>query len=199
MSRWWRAWHQLGSHGGLMSTKIPKSHVSPSHLCGPFLGGPPPHPSVPSIELDPGIPAPPRPPPKCPPAHTALCFSPQPPTFCLCPPSGCCPASWSCSGLLPSSTLPWNSLPALLAARWSLRRGSGHRYALGTLVVEDLLRLPSTQSKESPPLRLPCLRPGHIWVCTLPAWPMAWPRLRAFLPTLPFPGILIPPLLPPHL
>ena len=184
---------------GLMSTKMPKSHVSPSHLCGPFLGGPPPHPSVPSIEPDPGILAPPRPPPKCPPAHTALCFSPQPPTFCLCPPSGCCLASWSCSGLLPSSALLWNSLPALLAARWSLRRGSGHHYALGTLVVKDLLWLPSTHSKESPPLRLPCLRPGHIWVCMLPAWPTAWPRLRAFLPTLPFPGVLILPLLPPHL
>lgn len=151
---------------GLMSTKIPKSHVSPSHLCGPFLGGPLLSPAFLAQSL---ILVPPQ---MSPSAHGSVLLPPTP-RILPSAPVWCYPASWSCPGLLPSPPLPWDSSPALLAARWSLRRGSGHRYALGTLVVKGLLWLPRAHAKESPPLRLPCQRPGHVWVCMLPAWPTA--------------------------
>lgn len=180
---------------GLISTKIPKSHVSPSHLCGPFLGGPPPQPSVASIETDPGIPALPGP-------HQNVL---QPTQLCASLPNALHSAFVprlvvvQLPGHSLASCLPLPS-PGTLHLLFRLPDGaSGHRYALGTLVVEDLLWLPSAHSKKSPPLRLRCLRPGHIWVCALPAWPTAWPRLRAFLPIRPLPGILIPTFLPPHL
>ena len=145
---WWRGTAPTGVLWGPTSTKTPEvpCEALPASVAH-FWGGPPPGPSPPSLEPDPGGPLPNvlRP--------TPLSASPPPPH------SGPCPH-------LAIVQLPGHALCLPLPSPGTrhplfccLRKGSKHPGALGTPVVEDLLWLPRAHSKESSPLGLPYQRP----------------------------------------